>query len=123
FLGIDDRHKANLLFSETLQRFCLIDMDYTYHSALVDACIKQIKKLISNKTKLSDDECKGLIRYKETLERLCAKFTGKKLTQLLNEFIAQAEIPEKALKSKVGLSYATLIAHIEKTTEHIEELI
>lgn len=123
FLGVDDRHRGNLLFSEKLQRFWLIDMDYTYHSALVEACIKQMQKLIKDGTRLPSKEKKALMRYKATLEKLRIKFTKDKLNELLHEFIEQAEIPEKKLKSRSGTSYSTVRSHIEKTTKNIQDLI
>jgi len=124
FLGIGDRHRANLLFSNSLQRFWLIDMDYTYHSALVEACIKQIKGLMAKGSKLSAKEYKALLRYKIALEKLFAQFTTPKLLELLDEFLEQAGIEKKQRKSSSGgVSYSSIVSHIEKSNEEMEKLI
>ncbi len=125
FLGIDDRHKANLLFSDTLQRFWLIDMDYTYHSTLVEATIKQIQKIVEKSSKLTAEEYDALERYKATLKKLNEKFSKAKMMELIKEFIQQAGITEKQIKIRGnnGIGYTSIVANMERTTEHIEKLI
>jgi hypothetical protein len=122
-LGIGDRHTANLLFSKSLKRFWLIDMDYTFHGALVVPCIKQIRKLIEDHTRLSRKECEALERYRATLEQIQRLFPEEVLIALLNEFIEQAGITKEKLAAAGAIEYRSIITNIKKSTEHMEELI
>lgn len=122
-LGIGDRHTANLLFSKSLKRFWLIDMDYTFHGALVEPCIKQINKLIEEHAKLSRKECEALKRYKETLEEIHTLFPEQVLIELLNEFLEQAGITQEKLAASGAVEYQSILTNIKKSTDHMEELI
>jgi hypothetical protein len=122
-LGIGDRHTANLLFNKSMKRFWLIDMDYTFHGALVEPCIKQIKKLFEGHTKLSRKECEALERYTETLKEIHRRFPEEVLIALLNEFIEQAGITKEKLAASGATEYRSILSNIKKSTEHMEELI
>lgn len=123
YLGIGDRHSANLLFSPTLQRFWLIDMDFTYRAVLVEAAIKQMSLIMKKGAHLSKQERKSLARYRKTLEKLHRMFPAEKLIALLDEFIAQAGIPTDKLKSNITPNYQSIVTHIMKSTEQVDELI
>lgn len=122
-LGIGDRHTANLLFNKSMKRFWLIDMDYTFHGALVEACIKQIGKLFEERTKLSRKECESLKRYKETLIKIHTRFPEEVLIELLIEFMEQAGITKEKLAASGAIEYQSILTNIKKSTEHMEELI
>lgn len=122
-LGIGDRHSANLLFNKSMKRFWLIDMDYTFHGALVEPCIKQIRKLIEERTTLSKKECEALRRYKNTLEKIDTMFPEEVLIELLNLYIEQAGITKAKLAATGATEYQSILTNIKKSTEHMEELI
>jgi len=106
-----------------MKRFWLIDMDYTFHGALVEACIKQINKLFEGHTKLSRKECDALEQYKETLKEIHTRFPEEVLIALLNEFIEQAGITQEKLTTSGATEYQSILTNIQKSTERMEELI
>ncbi len=117
FIGNDDRNKANFFYDEKSDMFWMIDMEKAYKKNLSDLACKFIQKLLNNQLfNFTEAEIKGLIIYRNTLNKLLKNHSPHILHKKLDEFVFQAGI-----KPGSSLFNNQMIQIIKKYKNNISE--
>jgi hypothetical protein len=118
FICNTDRHGGNLFYDPQTNSFCAIDMDNIFRFDLPKLAYKKLKLMIRNKKRFTYEEIEALISVRDTVQFLLDEYPIKRLIELFNYFIKQADFEEEVLRAK---SMRKEIAHHEATMRESRE--
>jgi hypothetical protein len=115
FIGNIDRFRNNLFYNEPTDTFYAIDFGNTFKKNLCEIAKKRIKELQLHKIRLSPEELRGLILYRNTLNALLSMHPPAALSARLEQLAEKTGFFSKKspFKDRVKEARETIREHQE----------